>query len=367
MAITDLQLLIFDLDGVVTSEQKYWNTARLTVWELISRSPYLGLTNYFGADLTTPEQVLAHADRIIDTGFITELKNRAVNSNWDLTFFVFSLHLIGILQQIAIPPISDLPIAAQLATIGQAVAVQPPDSLAQRSQQIIQQFWAATTDLKGSAVQEYVEIFATQLLGQSITGGASEAIAIFNSDLWSLCYQNFQDWYEAKKGYQLPDDETVLDVQQIDRVLQSLANNYTLGIATGRPRAETIIPLTSLGLLPYFDAQRVVTYDDVLEAEASLSAPIKLGKPHPFIVLQAIYPHCTPAEILAKIGESHPAVAYIGDAASDVVAAQAAGCRSIGVLTGFGQDLDYKQRLLASMGCQHILPSILDLPDFLLT
>jgi phosphoglycolate phosphatase-like HAD superfamily hydrolase len=357
MVTTDLELLIFDLDGVVTSEQKYWNTARLTVWELISRSPYLGLTNYFGADLTTPEQVLAHADHVIDTGFITELKNRAVNSNWDLTFFVFSLHLIGILQQIAIPPVSNLPIATQLATIGQAVAAQPPDRLAQCSHQVIQQFWDATMDLKGSAVQEYVEIFATQLLGQSI--------AIFNSDLWSLCYQNFQDWYEAKKGYQLPDDETVLDVQQIDRVLQSLASNYTLGIATGRPRTETIIPLTNLGLLQYFDAERVVTYDDVLAAEASLPEPIKLGKPHPFIVLQAIYPHCTPTEIVAKMGESHPAVAYIGDAASDVVAAQAAGCRSIGVLTGFGQDLNYKQRLLASMGCQQILPSILELPDFL--
>ncbi len=357
MKTTDLQLLIFDLDGVVTSEHKYWNTARLTVWELISQSPYLGLTDYFGSDLATPAQVMAAADRIIDTEFITELKNRAVNSNWDLTFFVFSLHLIGILQQISIAPADDLPIAEQLAAIGQAATSRVIDRTS--SQQLIQKFWAATTELRGTAVQEYVATFATHILGQPL--------GIFNSDLWSLCYQNFQAWYEAKKGYQLPDDETVLDVEQIRQTLDLLANHYTLGIATGRPRIETLEPLENLALLQYFAADRVVTYDDVLEAEASLSQSLKLGKPHPFIVLQAIYPQSNPSEILAKIGEQHPQVAYIGDAASDVVAAQGAGCRSIGVLTGFGQDLAYKEQLLAGMGCDIILSSMLALPDFLLT
>jgi phosphoglycolate phosphatase-like HAD superfamily hydrolase len=204
-----------------------------------------------------------------------------------------------------------------------------------------------------------VATFATQVLGQSLN--------VFNSDLWSLCYHNFQDWYEAKKGYQLPDDETVLDVEQIRQTLATLADQYTLGIATGRPRTETLEPLQKMALLEYFAADRIVTYDDVLEAEASLSQPVKLGKPHPFIVLQAIYPDLTPTEILTKIGEQHSQVAYIGDAASDVVAAQGAGCLSIGVLTGFGQDLAYKKQLLAGMGCDHILPSMLALPEFLLT
>jgi phosphoglycolate phosphatase-like HAD superfamily hydrolase len=359
MAANNLQLLIFDLDGVVTSEQKYWNTARLTVWELISQSPYLGLTDYFGADLTTPGQVIAAAERIIDTEFISELKNRAVNSNWDLTFFVFSLHLIGILQQSSSLETMQLSgsIASQLSAIGQVVAHQKVSHTA--SQQLIQQFWSATTKLRGTAVQEYVATFAAQILGQQLD--------IFNHQLWSLCYHNFQAWYEAKKGYQLPDDETVLEVAQIRQTLELLASQYTLGIATGRPRQETIEPLTMMSLLQYFDADRVVTYDDVLEAEASLSTTLKLGKPHPFIVLQAIYPQLTPIEILEKVGEQHSHVAYIGDAASDVVAAQGAGCRSIGVLTGFGQDLAYKEQLLRSMGCGDILPSILALPAFLIT
>ncbi len=358
---TDLQLLIFDLDGVITSEQRYWNTARLTVWELVAQTPYLNLSHYFGADLATPDQVLAAESRIIDTQFITELKNRAVNSNWDLTFFVFSLHLIGILQQADLP-LADLvtdqkmPIGEQLTMISKKLTNQSINS--SHSQPLIQQFWAATDQLRGTAVQEYVAIFATQILGQSL--------AIFSSDLWSLCYQNFQAWYAGHKGYQLPDDRTVLDVEQIRQTLALLSNHYNLGIATGRPRSETIEPLTALSLLPYFDIDRIVTYDEVLAAEASLEQAVKLGKPHPFIVLQAIYPDLNPTAILAKIGEKHDRVAYIGDAASDVVAAQEAGCLSIGVLTGFGQDLAAKEQLLAQIGCDQILPNILALPDFLL-
>lgn len=93
-----IQFLIFDLDGVITSEQKYWNTARLNVWELITKPDYLGLTDYFGP--THPPQVLASGQQTINNDFIYELKRRAINSNWDLTYFVFCLHLAGILQQL---------------------------------------------------------------------------------------------------------------------------------------------------------------------------------------------------------------------------------------------------------------------------
>ena len=93
-----IKFLVFDLDGVITSEQKYWNTARLTVWELITQPEYLGLTDYFGP--TQPQQVLTSGQQTINNDFIYELKRRAINSNWDLTYFVFCLHLAGILQQL---------------------------------------------------------------------------------------------------------------------------------------------------------------------------------------------------------------------------------------------------------------------------
>jgi phosphoglycolate phosphatase-like HAD superfamily hydrolase len=348
-----LELLVFDLDGVITSEQKYWNTARLTVWEMICRPQYLGLTSYFGSEIFEPAVVLTQGEKVISTDFITELKNRAVNSNWDLTFFVLSLQLIGILAQLDVMKLaSQMDLSKQLQNIGVLASQVKLDP--DRSNQIIQHFWQESIELKGTAVQAYVPIFAQQILGQSLE--------IFNShsDLWELCYTNFQAWYEGHKGYQLPDDETVLPVTEIQQVLGVLTQHYRLAIATGRPRNETIPPLTKLRLMEYFEADRIVTYDEVLAAEKL--ADIKLGKPHPFIVLKAIYPELADAELLRMHKISHQTVAYIGDAASDVVAAQAAGCWSIGVLTGFGVNLEYKRQLLGKIGCDQIIPSIADLP-----
>jgi phosphoglycolate phosphatase-like HAD superfamily hydrolase len=353
---TELQLLIFDLDGVITSEQKYWNTARLTVWQLLCHPQYLGISAYFGSGLDRPDRALAAGDRLINTPFITELKNRAVNSNWDLTFFVFSLHLIAILKQ------SGLPLAALNTTnvgdIGLALSATAETIDSTHSQTVIQEFWQATRQLQGTAVQAYLPTFARQVLGTDLEIFAEQG------QLWQLCYDNFQAWYEGRCGYQLPDDETVLELPSIQSLLAALAQKYQLGIATGRPRQETIEPLTQMGLLQYFDQQRIVTYDEVLVAEAASTASLKLGKPHPFIVLKAIYPELSTAELLSLQVE-HATVAYIGDAASDVAAALAAGCYSIGVLTGFGTDLAYKRQLLADRGCHQIIDSILSLPEIL--
>ncbi len=355
----NLELLVFDLDGVITSEQKYWNTARLTVWEMLCQPHYLGLAEHFGSGLTNPDLVLEQGEAVIDTDFITELKNRAVNSNWDLTFFVVSLQIVAILAQMN--PVDLLVVQEeenlieQLEAIGYLCKKQTIDQ--NHSQQIIQKFWQESTDFKGTAVQDYVPIFAQKILGQNLELFRS------HSELWQLCYKNFQAWYEGQQGYQLPDDETVLPVVEIKRVLGKLAQHYKLAIATGRPRNETIEPLTKLGLIEYFDAQLIVTYDEVLEAEKLVD--IKLGKPHPFIVLKAIYPDQTDAELIQLSENFHPRVAYIGDAASDVAAAKAAGCWSIGVLTGFGTDLEYKRKLLEKIGCDYIVANVAALLDLL--
>ncbi len=363
----NLELLVFDLDGVITSEQKYWNTARLTVWEMLCRSHYLGLAEHFGVGLTTPDLVLVQGEVVIGTDFITELKNRAVNSNWDLTFFVVSLQIVAILAQMN--PVDLIVVQEEENLLAQleAIALLAPKGIGylckkqtinqNHSQQIIQKFWQESTELKGTAVQDYVPIFAQKILGQNLELFRS------HSELWQLCYQNFQAWYEGQQGYQLPDDETVLPVAEIKQVLGDLAQCYKLAIATGRPRNETIEPLTKLGLIEYFDAQRIVTYDEVLAAEKLVD--IKLGKPHPFIVLKAIYPDRTDAELIQMSENSHPRVAYIGDAASDVAAAKAAGCWSIGVLTGFGIDLEYKRQLLGKIGCDHIIADVAALPDLI--
>ena len=376
---SSLKTLIFDLDGVITSETRYWNTARLTVWELIESDRYLGLNGYFSDTVRSPDRVLQVAETVIAKSFIYQLKSRAVNSNWDLTFFVFCLHFIGILNRFSQQhpdaklaalfesdsPISDR-FSDRLQHIGQHLKAER--YTASTSDTIIETFWQQTHSLTGSAVLDFVNVFAAQVLGTELP------FILGKGELWQLCYDNFQDWYEGKKGYTLPDDETVLDRARIDDTLQALAvsGQYTLAIATGRPRNEVLQPLTALGLLQYFDPERIVTYDEVLAAESVLESKgqtMKLGKPHPFVVFKALYPDEPVEDLLARAGgeASHRTAAYIGDAASDVVAAQRAGCLSIGVLTGFSADPtgSDRQTMLESLACDVILKSILELPQWL--
>lgn len=366
-----IKFLVFDLDGVITSEQKYWNTARLTVWELITQPEYLGLTDYFGP--TQPQQVLTSGQQIINNDFIYELKRRAINSNWDLTYFVFCLHLAGILQQLQqLEPETWSSLNPKLDLTNAKVWQRLRHSLQglafnlEESESTIAQFWQETSELKGSAVTEYVRPFYQKHLGISLPET--------HSDLWNLCYQNFQAWYEGRKGFTLPDDETVLDVDQIKAILQTLtdANRFILAIATGRPRNEVIEPLTALGLLSFFDPKRIVTYDEVLAAEEQLKAtsgPIKLGKPHPFVVLKALHLDEDPQRfcIEAFQKQERTYAVYIGDAASDVVAAQRSGCISVGVLTGFtaSRAKAEQMQMFTNLGCDRVIESIQALPQVL--
>lgn len=363
-----LKVLIFDLDGVITSEKKYWNTARLTVWEIISSHNYLGLSHYFIEDSDLPSRLPQIGEQIIPSHFIYELKSRAINSNWDLTFFVVCLHLVGILSEFSqvhpgswseILSSDNIPIEEKLQQIGKLLQGREYD--AKISEAAIARFWQETRSLTGLAVLDHMTSFASQILRADLPSLESKA------DLWQLCYHNFQEWYEGRKGYTLPDDETVLDLTSIDAALKSLHNSgrYTLAIATGRPRIEVLQPLTALELLQYFDPKRIVTYDEVLDAESVMShshRSIKLGKPHPFVLLKALYPDESAEVLCAKKFQpvDHKYAAYIGDAASDVVAAKQAGCISIGVLTGFAEG-----KILGDLGCDLILNSVLELPQLL--
>jgi len=270
----EIKTLIFDLDGVITSEMKYWNTARLTVWEIIAGDRYLAIKNYFGHQSDIPNVLVDLGDQVISSQFIYELKSRAINSNWDLTFFVVCLYLLGILNHyqettkdfdLDFLEADHLDLRDKLKQLGNRL--QNNEYNLQISQPIIEQFWQETRSLTGEAVLNYIPLFLHKKLGKDLS------FFYPKGELWQLCYENFQAWYEGKKGYDLPDDETVLDLKAIASALSVLynSNRFTLAIATGRPRAEVIQPLTTLGLLSYFDRDRIVTYDEVLEAESIMN------------------------------------------------------------------------------------------------
>lgn len=126
----------------------------------------------------------------------------------------------------------------------------------------------------------------------------------------------------------------------IDRsVLEKLASRVSMGIATGRPGAEADHALHQHGIKELFTA--VVDDDDVKEAEAkelsSAGACVRLSKPHPWSLLEAVR-RTRPEARLA---------AYVGDTPDDVRAAKAASATMPFLAIGTAQERGKFKRALA--------------------
>ena len=250
--------MIFDLDGVITSEAGYWQTAR---------EGLLKLTGH----------------RDIPLEFIYWVKNHAVNHNWDLAFLALS------------------------------------------------------------AAQNY-EAFRQQhehLTGKDLLA----ACPGYRGEAWRNTHQVCQQIQDSKR----PPIEVLLDATPLFATLEA-----TCAVATGRPRAEAIAPLEAAQWLRYFDPKRIITHDDVVEAERQHPGQ-SFGKPNPYIVHRAMH------------GFAAEEAVFIGDTLSDMQAAAHAGVRAIGILTALPQGpyRETRRLILEQAGCTTILDSVLELPNAL--
>jgi phosphoglycolate phosphatase-like HAD superfamily hydrolase len=386
-----IQLVVFDLDGVITSETRYWDVLRLTLWDMFEGEAFLNIGHYFGF---SNERVIGKrdfSDATAPDSLLFDLKKHGINSNWDKTFVLASLHLISVLSAwVTRSPENrarlqnivdgDEAIEQKLHTIGTYLREHPssssspsPPPSAQAGQTLIEHFLAAANGLTGAEFLTYVQEYAAQTIQVRLPLEP-------RGQFWQLCYNVFQQFYtgHAPPPYLslLSQEGTVIAREEIEHTLQRLASTgqYTLGIATGRPRTEVVPPLQSLALLHYFEEQRIITYDHVLDAEAALAQAgqqEQLGKPHPFVLYKAIHPD-RDALNLCRLEQAAPRydhVVFIGDAASDILAARRAGCLSIGVLSDIGDiDPDFKEQKrqeLYALGAAVVLESIRDLPQAL--
>ncbi len=80
------KILLFDMDGVLTSEQRYWDSTALTVYEYLNKDiePEMAME-----DVGQIRKKILHNDETL-----IYLKNSGVNSNWDTTYIVLSAALI---------------------------------------------------------------------------------------------------------------------------------------------------------------------------------------------------------------------------------------------------------------------------------
>ncbi len=331
------EYFIFDMDGVITSEQNYWDIAALTVYELLNSKAY------YGKRTLVPEELLENVKDIRALVFsgdktITLLKERGVNSNWDLGYAVFSYMLSGRFS----------------------------------SYDNVYSYICQNPDL--SAFDIYEE--CAFLLSDALSLPEKECMR--NEKVWLICRDVFQEWYLGSSGFEelygkksvSPDKKSmeareipVIPKEDIVKTLSTLRNaGKKLLIATGRSTREVSFPLRLWDISRYFDKNGIATYTYIEECEASMArrgVSLQLTKPEPYIFLKALFGTDYPDEkILSGQYDSSliEKALVIGDAGSDILASRAMGCDFLAVLTGVSGEK--AKRYFEELHAEYIFPSV---------
>ncbi|MEK3890133.1 HAD family hydrolase [Bacillus sp. FSL K6-3431] len=376
-----IKTVLFDVDGVLLSEERYFDASSLTVWEILYSNKYLGLapekykTDINDKDITKIRAEIFQSDRVLKL-----MKSHGLNANWDMIYLTVCYQLIHILEQVK---------GIEKGNIENWVSNEIDRSVIQEiagvlSGKLITLDFAGIltgfeeAELSKEGLFSHIDQIARERLGVNTTVFGQKGA------LWSMCEHVSQEWYvgdqfvlastgrpsvqTGKKGF-LSDEKILADSQEISDLFIALKEaGVTIGIGTGRPELETIEPFKYLNWLEHFDMDNIVTADDVLEAEREFPDNPALAKPHPYTYVLALSGKKKTAK--ECIEEPMP-VAHgketmiVGDSLADLLAAQEMGCTFVAVLTGLsGKDAraEFEERK-----AEYILDSVLDVKDLVLS
>lgn len=344
-----MKKVIFDVDGVLLSEERYFDVSALTVWEWLYSPYYMGLANDSGLPLHGDDAwIAAVRDRVWagDT-LLSWLKAHGINSNWEMVhaFLITASWLMA--RQFReetghLPPLS-LKTRDEVRALGSLLA----DRAVPGAEDILL-FWESHVEsqVEGAA------LFACLRQAAEVEAGRKLPFMNLGSPFFRMHQLAFQQWYlgdevfpeimhekvygAPKEGF-LQKENPLGDAGDIRNMLKQLkAAGFSLGVATGRGAKEVEIPFRFFGWYEDFDPVYIATASDAEEVSAQYGN-IPLGKPSPFLYLCAAYGRRTEnygAYITDGRIHASDEVYVIGDSYSDVLGARAAGARFIGVLTG---------------------------------
>jgi phosphoglycolate phosphatase-like HAD superfamily hydrolase len=385
--------IIFDMDGVITSEERYWDAAVLTVWELLFSEKYLGIRPLRGVPAfktdPSPQEIAAIRQIIFSKDkVISFFKQHAINSNWDIAFLTFAFHFTALIRHFASRGII-------FTTGSKGEEIVGAEGVTTKKLSLIRTFFGASAGdgwepsfaavlgdwsegaRGGELIKRLFELFPPPYAPIFVSG------SIQNSPLWPGIREIFQGWYWGEKIIEGPPgqgtetsgksglffrEEPIIELTGVKATLDELVRlGWELGIATGRPLEELHYPLEKMGIRSYFEDDSVVTHDHVVEAEKALTEDfprIFLGKPHPFPFLKAYWGKEKSDKLLATSPLLPPPGAcwVVGDTMADLLAARDAGAQFIGVLTGPGGMAN--KEMFTREGAAAVLPDMTHLPDF---
>ena len=314
-------LIVFDMDGVIVDVSgSYRETVRQT-----ARLFFNGAGSW--ERLPDPLFPLTDLARVKQSG--------GLNNDWDLTFWVITL-LFTLVDDVA--DLGDLdPWSRYRKAIGRCDVAALAKFLKSEKMPI-----TTLMNNTGSAENKFVAALYTGDVG------SGNIIKQIFQEIY-LGKELFESTYGVpakvfhEKGY-INRENLLID----KHLLESLSENNTLAIATGRPRAEADYPLDVFDLRKFFSDVR--TLDDCLEEERKIfqreKRKVSLSKPNPYM--------------LDAIETSHKSNVskffFIGDMPDDMVAASRsrAGFIGIGVLKSSSDKVRLKRDLIAA-GADHVI------------
>lgn len=371
-----MKKVIFDVDGVLLSEKRYFDVSALTVWEWLYSHSYMRIGREdVKADLTEQEINAIRARIWCNGKILTWLKQHGVNNNWDMVHARIVTTLWMMLEDygndhghadITIRTIDDVQYAGSLL---QGYAVPTADMVFQRMKSVV------PDDAGKDEVFEYL----TKSVADSL-GNTSTQWTPLQSELWQLHFENFQAWYfgdtlyeqtyhkkpaaGGKQGFLTREQPfgTPESIQRMFRILKE--RGYEIAVATGRSKPEVEVPFQTFHWLEEFNPLYVATYTDVQEAEAQLHMP--LDKPNPFsYYLGAFGKYPERYMDYVEHPEKYKRGTYyiVGDSLADVWCAKAMGAIMIGTLTGLDGDL--ARPMFTKERVPYIVKTVEDILDIL--
>ena len=362
------QWVLFDMDGVVTSEDGY---RRATACALLDLAAFLGNPEAHRA-VFSPDADAVPWRTHPDLQAHAAAQNALLNTNWDQCHAAALAMLLRLCERHPANAGRLLRIDWESDDPGEPLAwpadIRPDVGL------LLPEALSRAGETRGF---DLIERLSAAL-------GPAAGIGVRKGPVWQWLYRHFQGWFAgtdtvAAGGFNAPclpkrrgiiqDEELILAPAVLGAVFRSLTEaGWKLGIATGRPRGELVPTLRRFGLLSFFQAEAVTTHDEIARAEQTLLArgiEAHLSKPHPFPFLRSLFPTSPPEELAAA--DRPPlagTVVVVGDTVGDMAAAAAIGALPVGVLTGpAGAGAG---PALTRAGAKHLLPDVTFLPALLL-
>lgn len=310
LRLSNYDKIIFDLDGVITSELIYWYAAALCAHDLLTSHEHYGVCG-IDREWLRKQYKEVYNTVLLGGRTVKAVKRLGVNTNWDLAYVVFCV------SKYLNPELDSLD-----AMHFQSVCM-----------------FIENIDLNAPELYDALSGLAEQSCGCS-EGAFSRNGDFFHKEVCDC----FDLWYNGSDEFSgLKVDENLLfDDNELSKMLMHLSNNgLILGIGTGRPKLEADIPLENHGILKYFNLDYTCYYDDVNRAEKELNPKMPLAKPEPYVFVKAaLGKNSSDRDVLEKNYDKEKIgrVLVVGDAASDILSAKAAGFDFLGVLTGVEGD-----------------------------